>query len=129
MNSSSMLLLVAFGGALGAVARFGLVFVAAWVLGTRFPYGTLLVNALGCLVIGIAAASLVSADKPDAWTHVVRYGLIVGFLGAFTTFSTFSYETLQLLEAGDAMRALGNVVLSVLVCLLTTWLGMRWMRW
>lgn len=114
------LLAIAGGGAAGAVARYwvsGRVY--AW-LGTGFPWGTLAVNVAGSFLIGLLAILLVERLPYSAeWRSL----LIVGFLGAFTTFSTFSLETLTLIEQADYAKALTNAALSVVACLAATWLG------
>jgi CrcB protein len=114
------LLAIAGGGAAGAVARYwvsGRVY--AW-LGTGFPWGTLAVNVAGSFLIGVLAILLIERLPYSAeWRSL----LIVGFLGAFTTFSTFSLETLALIEQADYAKALANAVLSVVACLAATWLG------
>ena len=92
---------VALGGALGALARYG---ISGWVydrMGENFPWGTLIVNLVGCLALGMVIRWLqVSAVSPE-----VRPFLTIGVLGAFTTFSTFSYETVALLQEGQWLRA------------------------
>jgi len=119
------LVLIACGGALGALLRFGLSNGVAAVFGRAFPYGTLLVNVLGSLGIGILYVLLTERVVAGAdW----RALLIVGLLGAFTTFSTFSIETLNLLELGFLGRAAGNVVLNVVLCLGACWIGLVMMR-
>ena len=115
------LLAIAAGGALGAVLRFLMSSNIYRVLGRDFPYGTLAVNVLGSFVIGIAYILIVDRGSlSDEWRNVI----IIGFLGAFTTFSTFSIETLTLLESGELSRAALNILLSVALCLLATWAGM-----
>ena len=110
-------LMVALGGALGSVGRFGL--GQALARFDAFPYGTLLANVLGSLVIGICAGLLVceQSSKPAGLF------LMAGFCGGFTTFSAFSLQTFELLEQQAWLKAGGNVVLSVALCLLGTWLG------
>ena len=105
---------VALGGALGALARYG---ISGWVydrLGENFPWGTLVVNLVGCLALGLVIRWLqVSAVAPE-----LRPFLTIGVLGAFTTFSTFSYETVALLQEGQWLRAGlymgGSVVLGLI---------------
>lgn len=115
------LLTIAGGGALGAVLRFGMSSYIYRLLGRDFPYGTLAVNLVGSLVMGILFILFVERGLVSAeW----RSAIIIGFLGAFTTFSTFSIETLMLVESGELSRAALNVVLSVTLCLAATWLGL-----
>jgi CrcB protein len=114
-------LAIAAGGALGALLRF---WGANWVyslLGRGFPYGTLVINVAGSLAMGFCYAWLVErASLGPEW----RALLMVGFLGAFTTFSTFSIETINLLEGGALFKALLNVMLSVVLCVVAAWLGL-----
>ena len=89
-------------------------------LGTGFPAGTLAVNVLGSFLIGLVMElSIRSTLIPPE----IRTGITIGFLGGLTTFSTFSYETFRLLEDGELAIALANVLASVAVCLVFTWLG------
>ncbi len=115
------LLAIAAGGAAGALFRYGVSTAVAALLGRGFPYGTLVVNVAGCLLTGILYVVMLErmVAGPE-W----RAGLLIGVLGAFTTFSTFSMETLLLVEEGENVRALLNVAGSVLFCLGATWLGM-----
>ena len=110
-------LLVALGGALGSLARYGVGMVVARLLGVGFPWGTLLVNLLGGLAMGVLAVRVGPEQE-----HL-RLALGVGLLGGFTTFSAFSLETLRLMEEapGQALwYALASVALSVGAC----WLGL-----
>jgi len=114
------LLFIAVGGAVGAVLRYGASLGVYSVLGRGFPYGTLFVNVSGSLLMGLLSVLMLErfAIGPE-W----RAAVLVGVLGSFTTFSTFSIETLNLLEQGDLMRAMANIVLSVLICLVAVWFG------
>jgi CrcB protein len=109
----------------GGLARF---YLSGWVyslLGRAFPYGTFVVNIIGAYLIGlIMELGMRSTLVPDT----LRLGLTVGFLGGLTTFSTFSYETFSLLEEGQFLVAFVNVLASVAVCLLFTWLGIITVR-
>ena len=109
------LLFIAVGGASGAVARYLLSTWAHRLWEGPLPVGTLLVNALGSFSIGIVYVLLVEKQLiHQDWRGV----LMVGFLGAFTTFSTFSLETITLLEAGHVAHALGYMIVSAVVCVL-----------
>ncbi len=115
-------LAVALGGGLGAMGRLAL---AVWVqrlAGGTFPVGTLTVNLAGCLAIGFLGA-LVTGPLP--LREELRLGLLVGVLGGFTTFSTFGWETVTLLEDGDWARAFANVALSNALGIAGVWLGLR----
>ncbi|NOQ80153.1 MAG: fluoride efflux transporter CrcB [Gammaproteobacteria bacterium] len=112
---------IAAGGAFGAIMRFWVSGgVYAW-LGRDFPYGTLSVNVIGSFFIGIA--SILLTEKLTL-TAEVRSFVMIGFLGAFTTFSTFSLETLFLLQEGLLIKAAGNILTNVLFCIMATWGGM-----
>ena len=110
------LLFIALGGASGAVARYLLANWAHQLWEGKLPVGTLLVNVLGSAAIGVVYVLLVEKEflHPD-WRGV----LMVGFLGAFTTFSTFSLETISLIEAGHWALALGYMLASTLLCVLS----------
>ncbi len=109
----------------GGLARY---YLSGWVydlLGRAFPFGTLIVNVIGAYLIGLI---MELALRSTLISDVLRIGLTVGFLGGLTTFSTFSYETFKLLEDGRFIIAFANVLASVFVCLLFTWLGIVTVR-
>ena len=115
-----VLIFIAMGGAIGAVLRYGASMGVYSFMGRDFPYGTLFVNVTGSLLMGLLGVLMLERfNIGPEW----RAAVLVGVLGSFTTFSTFSIETLNLLEQGDVVRAVTNIVLSVLVCLLAVWFG------
>ena len=114
-------LLIVFGTA-GTLARYGLQGLVQERTGASFPYGTLVVNLIGCLLLGgIGEYALTHLTIPPEW----RIGITVGFFGAFTTFSTFSWETVRLVQDGEWMRALAYVLASVIGGLACIFAGMR----
>ncbi|QEM69858.1 fluoride efflux transporter CrcB [Geobacter sp. FeAm09] len=109
----------------GGLARY---YLSGWVysqLGRVFPYGTFAVNIIGAYLIGLI---MEMGLRSTAISDTLRLGLTVGFLGGLTTFSTFSYETFKLLEDGQFLMAFANVLASVALCLLFTWLGIITVR-
>jgi len=115
-----VLIFIAMGGAVGAVLRYAASLGVYSFMGRGFPYGTLFVNVTGSLLMGLLGVMMLERfNIGPEW----RAAVLVGVLGSFTTFSTFSIETLNLLEQGDVMRAVTNIVLSVLVCLVAVWFG------
>lgn len=120
------ILLVGIGGGLGAIARFGMgIAIVRW-LGTGFPWATLAINVIGCLLIGMA---LGGGPGPAGFlSRELRLLGVIGFLGAFTTFSTFGYETLSLLQGGKPMLAASYVLASLVLGLGAVGLGIWAMR-
>lgn len=117
------LLLVGLGGFLGSIARYRLGgFVTQWTLQHRFPYGTFVVNVLGCLVIGVLAGF---AERHNAFHLEARLFLFTGLMGGFTTFSAFGLETVDLLKRGDVVTAVLYVGASVIVGVAAVWIGLR----
>jgi len=114
------LLVVFLGGGLGACARYVLQGTVYRWTGVGFPYGTLVVNVLGSLIIGILMTSF---EDRFLISPTMRLFLTVGILGGFTTFSSFSYETVALFLEGSIAAALANAGLSLILCLSATWLG------
>ena len=115
------LLWVGLGGCTGAILRYVISgWVQRWSRSIDFPYGTLAVNMIGCLAIGFLSQL---AESRSLFTPEARLFIFMGLLGAFTTFSTFSKETLALLQAGAYLLALANVTLQLAVGLAMVWLG------
>lgn len=111
---------IMLGGAFGAILRY---FVSngiyAW-LGRGFPYGTLAVNVIGSFLMGILTLLLI---EKGGVSEAVKLALLVGFLGAFTTFSTFSMDTLNLINQGQLLRAFLNMFFNVGICVFAVWAG------
>ncbi len=115
-------LLVALGGALGSIGRYAVSGLVATGFGETFPWGTLVVNVLGSFVIGFFA----TLTAPDGRVFVgagTRQFVMTGICGGFTTFSSFSLNTLNLINDGEWLYAGGNIVGSVTLCLISVWLG------
>jgi CrcB protein len=117
-------LIVMLGGSLGAASRFGIGLLTAKVWGTRFPWGTLTVNLVGCFLIGFVFAL---ADRARLLTPDMRLLVITGYLGALTTFSSFSLETVNAARAGMHLQPVMNILVNNLGGLVCTifglWLG------
>ncbi len=115
---------IAMGGALGSVTRYWLNGVVSARSGETFPLGTLVVNVIGSLLIGAASAWTLPEGRLSSEARALTTQfLMIGICGGFTTFSSFSLQTLNLLREREWLYAGGNVLLSVLSCLLATWLG------
>lgn len=115
-------LAIMLGGAIGTALRFGL---SNWLDGTyggTFPIGVLVVNVSGCFIIGLYAA-LTGPEGPLLASPLTRQVITIGVLGGYTTFSSFSLNTLNLARGGEWWHASWNVVLSVILCLVAVWLG------
>jgi len=113
-------LLIAAGGALGSIARYWVGSTVSGRMGVRFPYGTLLVNMTACVVIGFTLTYMGKrADLNPAW----RFLIAVGFIGAYSTFSTFEWETLSTMRSGAFMLAGLYAIGSMVVGLAATWCG------
>ncbi len=122
---SWQLLAVAVGGACGAVCRWLMASSIQRMAGGAFPWGTLAVNALGSLLLGFLFIWLIERSTMG---ELARMAITVGFLGAFTTFSTFSVESVRLLEEGAWSMALGYVLGQLMLCLCLAWLGAQLAR-
>ena len=111
---------IAVGGAVGSVLRYLIQVQCIHWWGTKFPYGTLFVNVLGSLLIGVLSIVLL-----ERWivADEIRIALLVGLLGGFTTFSAFSLETLYLIQQGNFLTAATNIALSMLLCVGACFLG------
>lgn len=122
MTNFSLYLFVAVGGALGASLRFFIMQISQQWLGKGFPFGTLLVNIIGSFMLGLVYALIEQgyiADFP--WRAMIS----VGLLGALTTFSTFSVDSLLLVQQGQLFKAVLNIGLNVAMCMAVAWLGMQ----
>jgi fluoride exporter len=113
---------VALGGALGTTARYWLSTVVARAFGETFPWGTLIINVTGSFVIGFFAA-LTGPDGRVFASSTVRQFVMIGICGGYTTFSSFSLQTLNLMNDGEWTRAGANIGLSALLCLIAVWAG------
>lgn len=118
--------LVALGGAIGAVLRYLVGTAVQAGTGPGFPWGTLAVNVVGCLVIGVVSAL---ADRRGDVTPETRAFLVVGVLGGFTTFSAFANETMYAARSGSTSTAVLNVLASVGLCLAAVWAGRGLVTW
>ena len=110
---------IGIGGFAGAIARYALGTYIGSRFGVRFPYGTFVVNVSGCLLIGFVLALFARTTASQQWHYLVA----IGFIGAYTTFSTFEYETLRAIQDGQPITGLLNVVLSLVVGFVAVWVG------
>lgn len=119
------LLAIAAGGAIGASLRWLLAGSIQRMAGGPFPWGTFVVNVLGSFLLGFLFVYLIERSSAG---ELMRLALTIGLLGAFTTFSTFSFESLRLIQSGALLLAITNVLGQVIVCLIMTWLGVQLAR-
>jgi CrcB protein len=115
-------LLVALGGAIGSVSRFWLSGLVAARYGETFPWGTLVINVTGSFIIGIFG-SLTTPEYSNPHRATIIQFFMIGICGGYTTFSSFSLQTLNLMRDREWLYAGGNVILSVVLCLIAVWLG------
>ena len=116
-------LTVMAGGAAGVGTRM---FLSNWIanqFGQAFPWGTMIVNVTGCLIIG-AFTGLTGPDSMTMTSPLVRQVVTVGFLGGFTTYSSFSLQTINLLAEGEVLYGMANITLTLVLCLIGTWSGL-----
>ncbi len=116
---------IAVGGALGSLARYGLGVLITDRMGAKFPYGTFVINVTACFIIGFSLAFL---DRRTYLSSGWRFLVPVGFVGAYSTFSTFEWETFTKLQGGSSGIALLYVVSSILAGLLAVWCGVLFAR-
>jgi fluoride exporter len=121
-SSLGLYMVIAIGGALGACLRYFISQMALQWFGKGFPFGTLAVNILGSCLLGIVYGLIESEYVAG---HPWRTFLSIGFIGALTTFSTFSLDTLLLLQQGAWLKAGMNILLNLFACLLAAWLGIK----
>jgi fluoride exporter len=117
----NQILLVGLGGAIGSIARYLISTRTYSYFGSGFPYGTLIVNFTGSFLIGLIAMFIL--ERIQQFGMELRSFLIIGFLGGYTTFSSFSFETISLVQNGEYGSAFLNIFASLLLCLLATTLG------
>ena len=113
---------IAIGSALGGMARYWCSGIAARLIGETFPWGTIIVNIVGSFIIGFFA-TLTGPDGRIFADTLTRQFVMIGFCGGYTTFSSFSLQTLALLQDGEWLLASANIALSVIACLLAVWAG------
>ncbi len=118
----SLVLAVAFGGAFGALSRYGLDSFIEQRTDSVFPWATFAINISGCLAVGFIISALVDRRNAPEW---LRLGLVVGFCGGYTTFSTFAQETYDLIETRDIAVAVASVTASVVLGVLAVLVGVR----
>jgi CrcB protein len=115
------ILLIGLGSAVGGISRYLFSTGVYNLIGKNFPYGTLAVNTIGSFLAGFLATLLL--ERIETLATPLRALLIIGFLGGFTTFSSFAVETINLFESGETLRAILNIMLSFVVCLILAGLG------
>jgi len=120
-TSALQIFAIMIGGAIGAAMRFMVSNGVYSLLGREFPYGTLAVNIIGSFFMGLLTVMILERGDFDP---LIKLAILVGFLGSFTTFSTFSMDTLALINDGALLRAFINMIANVVICVSAVWLGM-----
>ena len=113
--------LIFLGAGVGGVLRYWVSTLTYSIVGKQFPYGTLLVNVTGCLLMGLLF--VLTMERFDGFGPQLRSLLLIGLLGGYTTFSSFTIETVNLIENGQWAYASANILLSALCCIAATWIG------
>lgn len=119
---------VAIGGAIGTLLRYQINLMFTARFGEAMPWGTIFINISGSFAIGLFAA-LTEAGGRWPVPPEIRTFILVGLCGGYTTFSSFSLQTLTLIQSGEILRAISNVVASVVICLLAVWIGFASPSW
>jgi CrcB protein len=114
-------ILIFLGGGIGCAVRYWVSSNAYSIVGQSFPYGTLIVNVTGSFLMGLLF--IIILERFNSFAPQLRAFLLIGFMGGYTTFSSFSIETLTLFEQGELFRASLNVILSFTLCMFAVWLG------
>jgi len=114
-------LLIFFGAGFGGVLRYWVSNAVYFLLGKQFPYGTLMVNISGSFLMGLLF--VLTVERMDNIGSQLRALLLIGFLGGYTTFSSFSIETVNLIESGNWLNAFFNILLSTVICIAAAWIG------
>lgn len=118
-------LIIGIGGSLGAVSRYWMAGIIYGLFGREFPHGTLFINVSGSFLMGFLSEVL-SQRFPVSPEY--RAAILIGFLGAYTTFSSFAIETYYLIEQGTYLKAVANIFLSVFLCIGAVWIGLTWAK-